>query len=413
MTFLLYRRSEMEDTLMIKYRSDYRIIVQLALVACTGICDAAAALPPAYTVTDLGTLGGNCCEGFGINASGHVTGGSYTSGGEHHAFLYDGTMHDLGTLHGNHSSGRGVNDVGQVTGNSSSISDVHAFLYDGTMHDLGTLGGAGSDGRGINNSGHVTGVSGLTGNAIWHAFLYDGEMHDLGTLGGTFSGGWGINDSGQVTGHSNTTGDDFTSTRAFLWTPTTPNGASGAMQDLGTLGGASSEGYGINASGHVTGHSYTAGNAQHAFLYDGTMHDLGTLGGAVSTGLGINASSQVTGWSYTSSGDTHAFVYADGSGMVDLNSLIDSLSGWDLIRGWAINDAGQITGYGTIGGQPRAFLLTPVPEPTSRALLVLGLPLLAGLNMRRSGRDGARGAHGSMAVLLNRGSLRRIERRIP
>ena len=39
-----------------------------------------------------------------------------------------------------------------------------------------------------------------------------------------------------------------------------------------------------------------------------------------------------------------------------------------------INDSGQIAGYGTIGGQQHAFLLTltPTPEPASLSLLALG-----------------------------------------
>ena len=61
----------------------------------------------------------------------------------------------------------------------------------------------------------------------------------------------------------------------------------------------SSVGYGINASGQVTGHSYTTGDvADHAFLWTPTaqrMHDLGTLGGTDSDGHGINDSGQVTG----------------------------------------------------------------------------------------------------------------------
>src|SRR5262245_33034613 len=55
------------------------------------------------------------------------------------------------------------------------------------------------------------------------------SVTDLGTLGGTESSAWGINGLGQVTGWSYTA--DNGPPRAFLWTPTTPNGASGTMID--------------------------------------------------------------------------------------------------------------------------------------------------------------------------------------
>ncbi len=68
------------------------------------------------------------------------------------------------------------------------------------------------------------------------------------------------------------------------------------IMDLGTLGGASSSGFGINESGHVTGISKTIGGDTHVILYDGTtMHDLGTFGGDYSQGWRINDSDQVVG----------------------------------------------------------------------------------------------------------------------
>jgi len=364
----------MEHTLMTRNRSICCIIVVLGFVTCRGNRDAAAAAPPAYHVTDLGTLGGTSSIGWGINASGQVTGQSYMTGdAEIHAFLYDGTMHDLGTLGGTNSYGYGINDSGQVTGQSYTTEGAHAFLYDGAMHDLGTLGGSYSYGIGINASGQVSGYSQTIGGAA-HAFLYDGTMHDVGTLGGTNSFGWGINDSGQMTGFSNLAGD--AEWHAFLY--------DGMLHDLGTLGGTQSEGHGINAGGDVAGTSYATDGSYHAFLYDGTMHDLGASN---SYGFGINGSGQVVGYF-----GNIALLYTNGSGLVDLNSLIDPSSGWELSTALAINDAGQITGWGLVGGQQHAYLLTPVPEPASLTILALGLLFLVGRNSRRCGTDGSRDA---------------------
>jgi hypothetical protein len=45
--------------------------------------------------------------------------------------------------------------------------------------------------------------------------------------------------------------------------------------------------------------------------------------------------------------------------MQDLNNLIPAGTGWVLQEGAAINDVGQIAGYGTLNRQSHAFLLTP------------------------------------------------------
>jgi probable HAF family extracellular repeat protein len=66
----------------------------------------------------------------------------------------------------------------------------------------------------------------------------------------------------------------------------------------------------------------------------------------------------VVGTSDTQSQGKHAFLWTPGSGMVDLNTLIDRSSGWVLIQARGINDGGQIVGQGLRNGQQRAFRLT-------------------------------------------------------
>jgi len=236
------------------------------------------------------------------------------------------------------------------------------ILY--SVTDLGTLGGNFSEGHGINNAGQVVGTSRLA-PTLEHAFLYsNGQLRDLNDLvdprmGITLFGATAINDNGQIL-----------ASRYLL-------SSNGQITDLGTLGGDRTSGSGLNNAGQVTGYSRTSGNGPfHAFLYrSGQMIDLGTLGGRDSGGLSINEAGQVVGYSDTFTGLPAAFLYRNGQ-LRDLNSLIDLRLGINLTEATAINDSGQIVanGIGETGG--RAYLLTPVPEPSTLALFgvaMLGL----------------------------------------
>jgi probable HAF family extracellular repeat protein len=199
-------------------------------------------------------------------------------------------------------------------------------------------------------------------------------MADLGTLpGGWKSYALGINDRGQVVGYSNTSSGNYSTFDGFLYTD-------GIMIDLGP-----GEATGINSGGQVVG--YTKVNSvSNAFLYsDGVKTSLGTLGGpsgSDSMAHAINDEGQVVGYASTSSG-LHAFLYSSGT-MTDLNSLIDSTSGLTLIGATAINDCGQIVGYcKNSSGTQRAFLLTPVPEPSSLLLFGIGTFGLLGYAWQR------------------------------
>jgi probable HAF family extracellular repeat protein len=348
----------------------FKSITAIALLSVTGSASAATN----YAITDLGTLFGGSDQAYGINADGLVAG---ISGSR--AVLYGGgTVTNLGTLPGGTTSvGLGINNAGQVIGYSNTSGATRGFIYTGgVMTSLGSLTGGSSFAYGINDSSQVVGGS-VAANGSLHAVLYGagGAPTDIGTLGGVESFARAINNSGQITGSSTISPSGGSSTHAFLY-------SGGVMTDLGTLfgGAGNSIGYDINASGQVVGRS---GNA---FLYGGgVMTDLGILSGGTggsSAAYGINDSGQVVGASYLTGlapdpfhPQPIAFMYENGV-MSNLNSLITPGSGWFLQEARDINVNGQIVGWGVIGGQTHAFLLTPVPEPESYVLFLAGLILI-------------------------------------
>lgn len=341
---------------------------------------------PRYAVVPIGGAGSTPA---GINNSGDVVGYYNPTAGIQHAFLYTGTaFQDLGTLGGPGSRAAGINDAGVIVGASgTSGGATHAFRYaGGSMVDIGTLGGQNSAAEAINTYGQIAG-SADNADGFSHAFLYTGgSMQSLGTLPqGQSSRGFGLNNSGEVTGDSRVgpvTFPEFQN-HAFLY-------AGGPLQDLGTFGSSYSQGRAINDDGQVAGWSGFAANTNHAFLYPGPgagMLDLGTFSGIGSSeAYGINQAGQVVGFSDLSVGgslvDT-AFLY-EGGGLINLNSLIDPASGWELSYGAAINDHQQIAAWGCNAGVCQAVrldLVSAVPEPQTNAMLLAGFALV-GWKMR-------------------------------
>jgi probable HAF family extracellular repeat protein len=346
---------------------------------------AAASLATAqtYTIIDIGALKGDDeSSGFWINNLGEVVGCSDTQTVQgypctglvagQHAFSWtsSGGMKDLGTLSGATVSGAmGLNDSGTVVGYSNvkgqPATNFVAVQWSstGAISRLGKLaGGSSSAAFEINSAGVVSGDSFLSNGVVDATSWTSKKISDLGALpAAIFTAGVDINDSGEIVGESVFGyGPPFTS-HAFLW-----NDSTMTMKDLGTLsGGVTSMANAINNSGVAVGESdgtRTLGN-WHAVLWNtaGKIRDLGVLpGGTYSIAFGVNDSSVVVGYGNLANNAPHALVWTSAGGMQDLNSLIPANSGWVLINANAINNVGQITGYGTRNGHNHAFLLTPV-----------------------------------------------------
>ena len=197
------------------------------------------------------------------------------------------------------------------------------------MIDLGTLGGTSGIPTAFNNRGEVVGQSNLAGDLSFHPFLWTrrGGIKDLGTLGGnTGLPNW-VNDAGEVVGKADLFGAAPQNHDAVLW-------RNDEITDLGVLPGDScSNAYYVNSEGQIVGTS------------EDRAHCLALIG-------------------------EHAFLWEDGGPMIDLNSLIPPNSSLRLTYAVAINDRGEIAGFGVPPGvlpdqfetKGHAYILIPCDE---------------------------------------------------
>lgn len=141
--------------------------------------------------TDLGTLGGDFSEAYGVNRAGEIVGHSRLEGASHtRAFVIErgGAMRALPPLGGRYSSAYAINNRGDVAGAAENENlSKRAFLYsNGAMIDLGTLPGfSTSDAVALNDKRQVVGVAVrfASGDPVVRPFMWQsGIMTDLAAL---------------------------------------------------------------------------------------------------------------------------------------------------------------------------------------------------------------------------------------
>ena len=291
-----------------------------------------------------------------------------------------------------YSAATGINSSGQIVGPYSTTATAEYFVYtiSGTPSSV-ILPGGGTDSyfengfAAINASGQIAlqyfqGISPYQYAAVCNANGAAGTSlgHGMGSIWAT-----AINDNGWVAAYG-----QFNSylTNALVY-------SGGAWTDLGTLAGPTNT-YAINSNGNVVGGSAAvSGQPLQPFYaaYNGTgwnaMANLGVNGSnTYGKAFGINDCGRIVGFEASNDTNDSAYLWstAPGSG-VALSPLVTNLGGWSLTLAQAIDNAGDIVGYGTNpSGQTDAFLLTPVPEPSTIAILLAGAACLLYCAWRRS-----------------------------
>jgi probable HAF family extracellular repeat protein len=353
----------------------------------------AATLGP-YSIQWLDSLGGKNSFAEDINNAGMVVGSSETaSGGSRATLWFKGQTTDLGTLGGSDSHGYAINASGVVVGSAQTQEGyVHATQWaGGHATDLGTLGGDRSEALGINDRGVVVGRSEiLPRNSISQATLWaGGTARNLSPSAFEMSVAHDVNNAGTVVGTSGGLSDSTFSGHATRW-----------QDGVGTVlphppAEEDSHLYAVNGQGAMAGAVARGINPQAAqWNEQGDRSPLPYLenpGGGPSRAYDINASGIVVGWSNRDGVFGSAAVWLDGK-VISIETLLDpaDIGGWRLEAATGINDNNWISGhaFNIFTYEYRGFLITPVPEPHTYAMTLMGLGLIWGASRKRAKADG-------------------------
>lgn len=270
-----------------------------------------------------------------------------------------------------------INNHGQVTGYATALANpTQGFVWQGGSVSkwLPAINGDDSWAYGINNNGDVVGYSDSSPSILnFRATLWQagGGTTDLGTVGtDNASLAYAINDLGQVAALSLPANGSGFGQDAFRW-------QSGGVTALpGTLGAVSVIIGDINGSGQIVGQAY--GASQTPFLSD-AITTVTLTGISGQTPYGINDSGLIVGGT-----GGNAFAFLDGD-FAYLEDLVPDLSGWnELTSAYDVNELGQIVGIGRLSNNVQAvFLLSPIPEPSTPALLAAVVTCLVARRRRR------------------------------
>jgi RHS repeat-associated protein len=315
------------------------------------------------------------------NAAAQVTGGAVASDGTAHTLYWSGTGAAVDVSAAGGVAGRaypsGLNASGTIVG-SRSLSDSSWEPYivtpSSAPNGVPAVTYPGKDGPGdtypyaVNASGQFAGYHGAFFGPR-QAFRYTpgAGYVEIPGFGGTWIDAWGIDDAGNVFGNSSlpdtpmqNLADPIHFGHALEFHSDTQQ-----SEDLNTLvDPVASPGWVLfTAHDGVGEYVYGLGRLDGTDLayrlnkVTGEVTPIGPLGGTMLVNRANHFGDVVgTGWKQAGFVDQTAWAYIHDQ-FIDLNDVIDPMSGWHLIAANDINDNGDVVGRGTFNGVQKAFRL--------------------------------------------------------
>jgi hypothetical protein len=302
---------------------------------------------------------------------------------------------------GDHANGTTINGIsnnGNVVGFSTDANGVNHNFFGNPLTTppanftlLNLNGATAGSANGINLTNQVVGTDGNN-----NAFLINnGVLSNLPLVNGTTTAqvAFGINDAGTIVGQftdsntGTTPGFVFAGNKYTVLNPVSP-----------TNGVLVVNAQSVNNNGLVVGFYSTAttpvidaNTPQHGFIYDinkGTFtfpKDPNQPNFFTTQILGVNDNNLAVGYWQDTAGNQHGFLYDIAKATY---TFIDDpqaapFDGKSITQITGVNNSGEITGfYIDSNGAMHGFVA--VPEPTSTALIGIGLACVLGYARRRS-----------------------------
>ena len=340
------------------------------------LCLGAHAAKPAYTIVDLGVVGGaTASQAFGVSPDGAtVVGrgiGDSTTGNP--AFVWTeatGSVALPNIRDRIYAQANGVNAAGVIVGTSTNTwfgSGAVPVMWQGGAVSKLKL----PQGQAVGRANAIN-AAGLAVGSIGSDTSERGVIFDTATgttkkaitattaNGSYMSYALGINDAGLIVGGGIDPND------AALNVGMVYDAATDTMGTVGALPGANGAlAFGVSNAGHVVGSSMQYQGSGMPFVWT-------SKGGMVAiplppkTGEGIAYGVNSNGWVVGVAGGLYAvpFLYVKGKTYA-LASLLPANSGWDLNHNTSssaekITDQGTIVGTGVHDGQTHAYVMTLV-----------------------------------------------------